>query len=181
MRPGGRPVRPRLPGPLSDTRRQTPGPRVAREPELRHGRYWPCVSWLACPFLVVSEVLNRPVYIGRLFAFVAAAKEQHACPAQHRVVHLISRPPVDAQFRHALAQTFAVAEVSKRKPVDPRNDPRPRLGIVQTCQPFADHIFSRAGHVPANFDHQSSVTYKSRFTLYLVRRQRRVLALTPPV
>src|ERR1017187_8940670 len=38
------------------------------------------------------EVFNRPIYVGRLFAFIAAAQEQHAGPAQHRVVHPISRP-----------------------------------------------------------------------------------------
>ena len=102
-----------------------------------------------------------------------------SCPASRSTSDIPA--PVDAHFRHALAQTFAVAEVSKRKPVNPRNNPRPRLGIVQTCQPIADGICSHARHVPTNFDHQSSVTYKSRFTLYLVRRQRRVIALTPPV
>lgn len=105
------------------------------------------------------EVFNRPIYVGRLFAFIAAAQEQHAGRAQHRVVHPISRPPVDPKFGHPLAQRFAIAEVPKRKPVNPHSNSRSQMG-VQTCQPVTDHIFSRSGDIPTNLNHASSVAYK---------------------
>jgi len=105
------------------------------------------------------EVCNRPIYVGRLFAFIAAAQEQHAGRAQHRVVHPISRPPVDPKFGHSLAQRFAIAEVPKRKPVNPHSNSRSQMG-VQTCQPVTDHIFSCSGDIPTNLNHVSSVAYK---------------------
>ena len=105
------------------------------------------------------EAFNRPIYVGRLFAFIAAAQEQHAGPAQHRVVHPISRPPVDPKFGYSLAQRFAIAEVPKRKPVNPHSNSRSHMG-VQTCQPVADYIFSCSGDIPTNLDHALSVAYK---------------------
>ena len=104
------------------------------------------------------EASNRPIYVGRLFAFIAAAQEQHAGPAQHRVVHPISRPPVDPKFGHSLAQRFAIAEVPKRKPVNPRSNSRSQMG-VQTCQPVAEYI-SCSGDIPTNLNHALSVAYK---------------------
>src|ERR1017187_10828946 len=107
------------------------------------------------------EVFNRPIYVGRLFAFIAAAQEQHASPAQHRVVHPISRLPVDPKFGHSLAQKFAIAEVPKRKPVNPHSNSRSQMR-VQTCQPVTDHIFSCSGDIPAEAYHVSTVA------LYLI-------------
>jgi hypothetical protein len=78
------------------------------------------------------EAFNRPIYVGRLFAFIAAAQEQDAGSAQRRVVDSISRPAVDSKFGHSLAQRFAIAEVSKRKSVNPRSNFRSQTGI-QTC------------------------------------------------
>ena len=47
---------------------------------------------MACrPFLVVMEAFKRPIYVGRLLR-IAAAQEQHAGPAQQRVVHPIPAP-----------------------------------------------------------------------------------------
>jgi len=105
------------------------------------------------------EVFNRPIYVGRLFAFIAAAQEQHAGRAQHRVVHPISRPPVDPKFGHSLAQRFAITEVPKRKPVNPHSNSRSQMG-VETCQPVADQIFPCSGDIPTNLDHARSVSYK---------------------
>jgi hypothetical protein len=87
------------------------------------------------------EAFNRPIYVGRLSAFITAAQEQHTGPAQQRVVHPISRPPVDPKFGHSLAQRFAIAEVPKREPVNPHSNSRSQMG-VETCQPVADQIFS---------------------------------------
>jgi hypothetical protein len=94
-----------------------------------------------------------------LFAFIAAAKEQHAGPAQHRVVHPISRPPVDPKFGYSLAKRLAIAEVPKRKPVNPHSNSRSQMG-VKTCQPVADQIFSCSGDIPTNLDHACNVSYK---------------------
>jgi|SRR5664279_2477697 hypothetical protein len=105
------------------------------------------------------EASNRPIYVGRLFAFIAAAQEQHAGPAQHRVVDPISGPPVDPKFGYSLAQRFAIAEVPKRKPVNPHSNFRSHVG-VQTCQPVADYIFSCSGDIPTNLNHALSVAYK---------------------
>jgi len=98
------------------------------------------------------EAFNRPIYVGRLFAFIAAAQEQDAGSAQHRVVDSISRPPVDPKFGHSLAQRFAIAEVSKRKSVNPRSNFRSQTG-VQTCQPVPDQVFSCSGDIATNLDH----------------------------
>src|SRR5271166_3366028 len=105
------------------------------------------------------EEFNHPIYVGRLFAFIAAAQQQHAGPAQQRVVHPISRPPVDPKFGYSLAERFAIAEVPKRKPVNPRGNSRSHVG-VETCQPVADHIFSCSGDIPTNLNHALSVAYK---------------------
>jgi len=105
------------------------------------------------------EAFNRPIYVGRLFAFIAAAQEQHTGPAQQRVVHPISQPPVDPKFGYSLAQRFAIAEVPKRKPVNPRSNSRSQMG-VQICQPVADQIFSCSADIPTNLNHSLSVAYK---------------------
>jgi len=105
------------------------------------------------------EAFNRPIYVGRLFAFIAAAQEQHTGPAHQRVVHPISRPPVDPKFGYSLAQRFAIAEVPKRKPVNPRSNSRSQMG-VQICQPVADQIFSWSADIPTNLNHSLSVAYK---------------------
>ena len=105
------------------------------------------------------EAFNGPIYVGRLSAFIAAAQEQHTGPAQQRVVHPISRPPVDPKFGYSLAQRFAIAEIPKRKPVNPCGNSRSHMG-VQTCQPVADHIFSGSGDIPTNLDHAFNVSYK---------------------
>jgi hypothetical protein len=94
------------------------------------------------------EAINRPIYVGRLSAFIAAAQEQHTGPAQQRVVH-----------GYSLAQRFAIAEIPKRKPVDPRGNSRSQMG-VQTCQPVADQIFSCSADIPTNLDHAFNVSYK---------------------
>src|SRR5664279_2800785 len=104
------------------------------------------------------EAFNRPIYVGRLSAFIAAAQEQHTGPAQHRVVHPISRPPVDPKFGYSLAQRFAIAEVPKRKPVNPHSNSRSHT--VQTCEPVADQIFSCSGDIATNLNHALSVSYK---------------------
>jgi len=105
------------------------------------------------------EAFNRPIYVGRLSVFIAAVQERHAGPSQHRVVHPISRPPVDPQFGYSLAKRFAVTEVPKGKPVNPHSNSRAQMG-VQTCQPVADYIFSCSGDIPTNLDHALSVAYK---------------------
>ena len=105
------------------------------------------------------EAFNRPIYVGRLFAFIAAAQEQHAGSAQHREVHPISWPPVDPKFGYSLAQRFAIAEVPKRKPVNPHSNSGSNMG-VQTCQPIADHIFFCSADIPTNLNHAPSVSYK---------------------
>jgi hypothetical protein len=105
------------------------------------------------------EAINRPIYVGRLSAFMAAAQEQHTGPAQQRVVHPISGPPGDPKFGYSLAQRFAIAEIPKRKPVDPRGNSRSQMG-VQTCQPVADQIFSCSADIPTNLDHAFNVSYK---------------------
>ena len=98
------------------------------------------------------EAFNRPIYVGRLSAFIAPTQEQHAGPAQQRVLRPISRPSVDPKFGYSVAQRFAIAEVPKRKPVNPRSNSRSHTD-VQTCQPVADQIFSCSGDVPTNLNH----------------------------
>src|SRR5271157_520659 len=87
--------------------------------------------------LVVTEVLNRPAYIGRLFAFVAAAKEKHACPAQHRVVHPISRP-----------QSMRNSDTPSRRRLQSPNFPRESRSIRAMIRALAWASCRPANHSP---------------------------------
>src|SRR5271166_3670016 len=87
--------------------------------------------------LVVTEVLNRPAYIGRLFAFVAAAKEQHTCPAQHRVVHPISRP-----------QSMRISDTPSRRRLQSPKFPRESRSIRATIRARAWASFRPANQSP---------------------------------
>src|ERR1035438_9622834 len=102
------------------------------------------------------EVFNRPIYVGRLFAFIAAAQEQHAGRAQHRVVHPISRP-------QSIRSSDTPSRRDLQSPKFPRESRSIRTAILArkwASKPVTDHIFSRSGDIPTNLNHASSVAYK---------------------
>ncbi len=111
------------------------------------------------PFLVVLQVIERPGDVGGLFSFVTAAKQQHANPAEHRVIDPVPGPPLNPQFVHALAQGPAVAKVSRCQPVDSTCDLRLSMNISQSRQPIVEYILSSAADIMADLDHRQSVTY----------------------
>src|SRR5712692_4051822 len=116
---------------------------------------------VSSPFFIVLEVIECPVNVGRLFSFVAAAEEQYANSAEHRVIDPVAGPPINPQFPHALAQWPAVAKVPRREPVDSACNLRLRPSIIQLGQPAIEHVFSSAADIMANLDHGCLiVTYK---------------------
>src|SRR5271166_4583698 len=78
------------------------------------------------------------------------AAARRSCPASRSTSDI--PPPVDPKFGYSLAQRFAIAEVPKRKPVNPHSNFRSQTG-VQTCQPVADQIFSCSADIPTNLNH----------------------------
>src|SRR5271167_2502477 len=82
---------------------------------------------------------------------------RRSCPTSRSTSDIPA--PDDPKFGYSLAQRLAIAEVPKRKPVNPHCNSRSQMG-VETCQPVTDQIFSCSGDIPTNLDHATNVSYK---------------------
>jgi hypothetical protein len=104
-------------------------------------------------FLVIFHAGGRPLNIRRLLFLIAAAKQKHACLAQHRVVHPIPRSPIDSEFAKPFTERLAISKLSECETIQANSYLRFGPGIFQTRKPFSIYIFASAANIAAEFDH----------------------------
>ncbi len=75
--------------------------------------------------------------------------------AKHRVIDAVAGPPIDSQFKQAMAEGLAIAEVSSGEPVDSDRNLRLCASVRQPRQPMIEDISPATADVMANFDHSS--------------------------
>ena len=121
----------------------------------RSSRYrakcWSSVSRFRPPLLVIVPIVDRTLDVGRLPALVAAAKQQHTNLADYREVNAVARSLIDPQFRDALAQPFAVAEVARSHSVNSHGNLRRCPFIAKAGQPFAEHVRAVGSDIMKDF------------------------------
>src|SRR6185437_2571124 len=106
--------------------------------------------------------MPRPLDVGGLFAFVAPTEKQYTRVIQHGVIQPISRTRIDSQFMQFVPERSTVSEISGSHPSDPDRVFCPRAKILQSIQPLAHNIFACPSDIAPDFNHRSSVTYKSQ-------------------
>jgi hypothetical protein len=94
------------------------------------------------PLLKILPKLNRPLNIGRLFALVATAQQQHSHFACHRVIDAVAWSPVDAQLPDSVTERFTVPQISGGQSVDPDKDLGGGSQIIEIGQPFPKDVLA---------------------------------------
>jgi hypothetical protein len=70
-----------------------------------------------------------------LRSLIAAAKQDHERSPTSDKVHAVSRPVIDAQFRHSAADRFRIARIAYLQTIDPRLNSALRAAVPQAGKP----------------------------------------------
>jgi hypothetical protein len=114
--------------------------------------------------LPVAPIVTRPVNVGVLCSFGAAAQEQDHRLARSDVVNPVARADIDAQFVDALAKRLEVTEVALLKPVQSSDDRRFGLYVAKLAQPAGNQVFAVTRDVVSYIEYIGDIRLKTNFS-----------------